>query len=255
MSGELSPHEWHNRYLQQAQWTRDLRRYLYSRVSLETSQHILDIGCGTGVLEVELEGLCCATLFGLDINSTSLELAMRNTQRTSFTQGDAHQIPYPSHSFDISMCHFLLLWVANPLCVVAEMARVTRPGGAVLALAEPDYGGRIDHPAGLAALGPRQSESLRLQGADPLMGRKLAGIFHQAGLQDIESGVLGGQWSGNPTEEAWNIEWQVLENDLDRPGVETPDLQVLKELDWAAWQRGDRVLYVPTFYALGVNPA
>ena len=33
------------------------------------------------------------------------------------------------------------------------------------------------------------------QGADPRMGRKLAGLFHKAGLGSVETGVLGGQWS------------------------------------------------------------
>jgi len=75
------------------------------------------------------------------------------------------------------------------------MARITRPGGAVLALAEPDYGGRIDYPIKLAQMGKWQIESLRLQGADPLMGRKLATIFNSAGFDSVETGVLGGQWS------------------------------------------------------------
>jgi len=255
MSTKLSPGEWHRRYFQQAQWTRDLRRHLYSRAHLESSRRILDVGCGTGVLEAELEGLSSARLFGLDINASNLELAIQNTQRSILVQGDAHQLPFPSHAFDVALCHFLLLWVADPLCVVREIARVTRPGGSVMALAEPDYGGRIDHPAELAALGDQQSDSLRQQGADPLIGRKLAGIFHLAGLLEVETGVLGGQWAGPPSEEAWNIEWKVLENDLNRSDGEALDLQNLKELDWAAWRRGDRVLFVPTFYAFGIKPS
>jgi hypothetical protein len=82
----------------------------------------------------------------------------------------------------------------------------------------------------------------------------VVGFFHQIGLQGIESGVLGGQWAGPPSREAWDIEWQVLENDLISAGNEAVDMQAMKNLDWSAWQKGERVLFVPTFYAWGLVP-
>jgi hypothetical protein len=32
------------------------------------------------------------------------------------------------------------------------------------------------------------------------------------------------------------------------------DLQTLKQLDWQAWLHGERILFVPTFYACGCVP-
>ena len=80
-------------------------------------------------------------------------------------------------SFDICLCHFLLLWIANPLAALKEMRRIVKPGGWVLALAEPDYGSRIDFPPELEALGQAQSKALQSQCADVSVGRKLRGLF------------------------------------------------------------------------------
>jgi SAM-dependent methyltransferase len=251
----LTSQDWHQRFTQQAQWTKDLRAYLYQRVGMENARRVLEIGCGTGAILSDLpRGIPLRV--GLDIDKTRLLMAMRSTWRTDFTQGDGHALPYPDGCFDITLCHFLLLWVADPMQVLAEMVRVTRPGGAVLALAEPDYGGRIDYPEELAILGQWQMEALRQQGADPRMGRKLAGLFHSAGLEVVETGALGGQWSGLPDWDQWESEWAVLESDLAKTSeiLKISEVARLKEIDRSAYQRGERVLFVPTFYAWGRVP-
>jgi len=193
-------------------------------------------------------------VFGLDISAAHLTMAMRSSSKAHLARGDAHQLPFSTHSFDIALCHFVLLWVSNPLQVVYEMLRVVRPGGAVLALAEPDYGGRVDYPEALSRLGDLQRDSLHRQGAETQMGRKLAGIFNEAGLLEVESGALGGQWSNRPTRADWESEWNVLEADLAYLPTQPLDLHALKTLDWEAWQQGVRILYVPTFYAWGTVP-
>lgn len=248
-----SAEDWHRRYSQQARWTQDLRRYLYQRLPLQPGQRLLEVGCGTGALMPELlkQGVRC---YGVDIDRAGLILAHQSHRGRNFCQADAFHLPFSQGAFDLVICHFLLLWLADPRAALLEMKRVTRQKGIVLAMAEPDYGGRIDHPQTLAILGNYQVESLRLQGADPTMGRKLAGYFHQADLKAVETGVLGGQWSGQPDWEAWELEWQVLENDIDRLGVNLGDISPLKAADKAAYESGARVLFVPTFYALGFVP-
>lgn len=251
----LSTIDWQNRFAQQASWTGDLRNYLYEKIGLENASRILDLGCGTGALIHELLTNSNANLHGLDISRAHMKL-IPPEERLSLTQGDAHQTPYPNHYFEVSLCHFTLLWVVNPFQVLKEMVRITEPGGTILALAEPDYGGRIDYPAELEKLGALQKDSLRLQGADPLMGRKLAGLFHEAGLESIETGVLGGQWSDNINQtghENWQSEWEVLEWDLNKitDELDFSEVAKLKKVDKTAWAAGQRVLYVPTFYAVG----
>ncbi len=251
---KLSPIDWHNRYAQQAKWTSDLRYHLYTRLDLNRKNRILDVGCGTGVIAAELNTLCAAEVFGLDIQHSNLEFARTFAPKTSFTLGDAHQLPYASEQFDLTLCHFLLLWVNDPLMVVSEMSCVTRPGGHVLALAEPDYGGRIDHPDELSILGDWQQESLKNQGANPQMGRRLAEILLKVGLKKVEFGVLGGQWSGTSLMEDWLAEWLILENDLTKMPEDVKNWEFYKSMDLTHRQRGDRILFVPTFYAYGQVP-
>ncbi len=260
----FSTADWRRRFEQQANWTRNLRQYLLPRAGLKAGSRILEVGCGPGVILDEIDqqildqhgrdqmpGLFLSqSLFGLDIRLDYLHYYASVNPVSLLGQGDAHNLPYMDYAFDLVLCHYLLLWVSDPLLVVSEMERVCRNGGSVLALAEPDYGGRIDYPPELEELGVRQRQALIMQGADPDMGRKLGGFFSQAGLKEIETGVLGGQWRGALADDDWELEWQVLANDLGE-FVTMEELKVLKEADYQAYQSNHRTLFVPTFYAWG----
>lgn len=247
---------WHSRCQQQARWTENLRAYLFDKAGLAAAGRILELGCGTGALLENLPAKAGAAIHGADWNLSSVMEASIHAPGTPLLCADGHFLPYPNAIFDLVFCHYLLLWVKDPGRVLGEMRRVTRQGGAVLALAEPDYGGRIDYPPALEQLGRWQAESLRGQGADPKMGRKLAGLFARAGLRQVETGVLGGEWRASTPEELSagaeerSLEWDVLQADLagKRPAQ---DIQKMKDLDEAAWQTGQRVLFVPTFFAWG----
>jgi ubiquinone/menaquinone biosynthesis C-methylase UbiE len=244
--GDLNPDLWDRRYRQQAEWTRSLRMYLYERLGLEQAQGVLDLGCGTGALLSELTAQNGGELHGLDISADHLELARQSAPQAQLALGDAHHLPYAEGSFDLTLTHFVLLWLTDPTRALAEMRRVTKRGGYVAALAEPDYGGRIDYPDELSTLGDLQRESLRRQGADPLLGRKLRGMFHAAGLTEVESGILGAQWSGSLSAEEISLEWAVLREDVGEKKIDH-----LEVVDEEAWKQGKRVLFVPTFYAVG----
>ena len=62
--------------------------------------------------------------------------------RFRYRVADAKTLPFPDASFDLVTCQTLLIHLADPSAVIAEMARVARPGGLVLA-AEP----RTSRPA------------------------------------------------------------------------------------------------------------
>jgi hypothetical protein len=126
-----------------------------------------------------------------------------------------------------------------------------------MAIAEPDYGGRIDYPDILSQIGHWQVHSLRKQGADPLAGRKLPELFHQTGLIEIETGVIGGQWISNLPLDDFESEWKVVETDLEDLNLMASEMDLvhqLKDKDASARLDGSRVLYVPTFYAWGRVP-
>lgn len=246
----LSAEDWHARYRLQARWTHPLRRYLLPQAGMHEARRVLDVGCGTGALQTELVERGTGQVHGLDIDSKLLAEAARHDLGSIHTQADAHAMPYAAGSFDICLCHFLLLWVADPLQVLREMRRVTRLGGAVLVLAEPDYGGRIDFPPELAELGRMQTESLRQQGAEPLIGRRLMEFMSELRFENVEVGVLGAQWSSSPEREVVDSEWDILRLDL-AGQLSEAQLASLRQVDEEAWSRGSRVLYVPTFYAWG----
>jgi len=246
----MQPTDWHKRYTQQARWTHDLRRYIFEKAGLFSAFKVLEVGCGPGVIISEVSHRTNARSYGLDIDLISLRQAASLAPLCATTCADAHTMPFDDDLFDIVFCHFLLLWVSDPRQVIREMVLVTRLGGNILMLTEPDYGGRIDYPIELAELGRMQEKALQNQGADPMAGRKLAGWCASAGLQIEEVGVLGGQWNAAPSAESQEMEWQVLEDDLNGM-VDTQKLDDLRGIDSAAWIKGERVLFVPTFYAWG----
>ncbi len=240
--------DWHARFTQQAGWTRNLRQYLFAQCGLDSALRILEVGCGTGAVLAELETI--AAVHGLDLDPARLAQAGAHVPGAHLLCADGHALPYPDLAFDLSFCHFLLLWVRDPLQVLREMRRVTRPGGAVLALAEPDYTQRVDQPHELAELGRWQTQALHKMGADPAIGAQLGELFVEAGLELVEFGSLAPEASDPLTPDEREMEWAVIEADL-AGTVPGADLKRLKKIDQAAWADGTRVLYVPTHYAWG----
>src|SRR4029079_1327620 len=57
--------------------------------------------------------------------------------RFSYRQGEAQRLPFPDSSFDLTTCQTLLIHLPDPGAAIAEMLRVTKPGGLV-AVAEPN---------------------------------------------------------------------------------------------------------------------
>ncbi len=239
--------DWHTRYTQQATWTRDLRDYLFEKAGLVNARSVLEVGCGTGAILSELD--TPASLHGLDLNPAALAECRIHVPGVSLVHGNALSLPYSSRSFDIVYCHFLLLWVRDPLLALAEMKRMAKPGGHIIAFAEPDYPQRVDKPDELVQLGKWQTESLARQGADPSFGAHLAEAFFEAGIQINETGTIRGV-EKEPSPQELEIEWAVLESDLAGFVSET-DVQRMKVLDQQARARGKRVLHVPTYFAWG----
>lgn len=248
----LTTSEWHQRYLQQAHWTQNLRTYLYKKAGVQAADRILDVGCGTGVLQQELPNYTSSHAIALDIDLAPLNYARQYAPLADYTQGDCLYLPYSNRCFDITLCHFVLLWVADVHQAVAEMVRVTHQNGHVMVMAEPDYGGRIDFPPELSKIGVWQTASLMEQGANPYIGRELRSVFHQVGVVDVEVGVMGGQWEDNSSDFDSSLEWDVIRSDLRLNNEFLGQADVLEALEHNSRQNGQRLLFVPTFYAIGM---
>jgi SAM-dependent methyltransferase len=245
---DLKIEKWHAQFTRQARWTRAVCNQLYRRVNLLRAERVLDVGCGTGVITEEMAARCRGQVTGVDVDAAMIAFAQDSGGRAEYRVGDAHQLDFPDGHFDVVACHFLLMWVSNPALAVREMARVTRPGGAVLACAEPDYGGRIDYPEELP-LARWQAEALRREGADPFMGRKLPALFTQAGLS-ANVGVIPSLWDDEALRAEFEAEWALMERTL--AGIVSEDeLRRYKQADWQAIEDGQRLIFVPIFYGIG----
>lgn len=91
---------------------------------------VLDVGCGAGFLSNYLAGVGL-NVTGLDASQASLDVAARHdiTGKATYLLGDALRLPFDDASFDVVCAMDFLEHVEDPAAVVAEVARVLRPGG------------------------------------------------------------------------------------------------------------------------------
>jgi len=106
---------------------------------------VLDLaaGCGQFVLLALREGFDCDGVepdaWRLDFVSRKIDLSAYPTVwATRFHQGSAERLPFPDDTFDYITSFQTLEHVSDPANAIAEMVRVTRPGGAIHIMC-PDY--------------------------------------------------------------------------------------------------------------------
>ncbi len=144
-------------------------------------ERAVDVGTGAGALAFALAPLM-REVVGIDPVPELLELARaRALPNTQFVEGDGEALRFPNADFDLSGTHRTLHHVAHPERVVAELARVTRPGGHVLVVDQL----APDDPAEAAAL--QEFEATR----DPSHARlltdaELRGLFAEQGLSVLK---------------------------------------------------------------------
>lgn len=99
---------------------------------------LLDIGTGTGRV-LELLAPRIASGVGIDASRAMLALARARLARGALThctvrQGDMYRLPFADGSFDIAVLQMVLHYAEDPAGVLAEAARVLRPGGRLLVI-------------------------------------------------------------------------------------------------------------------------
>jgi ubiquinone/menaquinone biosynthesis C-methylase UbiE len=108
-----------------------VREELRSFVSPRGDEHALDAGTGAGTLALALAPLV-RDVIGVDVVPELLERARtRAPANVSFLEADATRLPFEPGSFDLSCSRRTLHHIARPELAVAELARVTVPGGRV----------------------------------------------------------------------------------------------------------------------------
>jgi SAM-dependent methyltransferase len=129
-------------------------------------ERALDVGTGTGTLAFALAPLV-REVVGVDLVPEMLAEARRRAtsfENVSFVDGDCLALPFEAASFDLTATARTVHHLARPELAVAEMARVTRPGGRLLVV---DQVASVDP---LEALAHNRIERLR----DPSHARVLS---------------------------------------------------------------------------------
>lgn len=167
-------------------------RTLLDAYHLPRDARVLDVGAGTGEFSARIAALLPhSSVLGVELLSKSVELARQRhaalAPRLRFEAGDAFQLAQLDDSFDLVVNRHVLQSIPHAERVIAELVRVTRPGGRVHLLAE-DYGmlhmmsGPLD-PDVLWRQGPIDF-SMRT-GTDSRIGRRAWTLLRAAGLRDV----------------------------------------------------------------------
>jgi ubiquinone/menaquinone biosynthesis C-methylase UbiE len=159
---------------------------LIDATELQPGERVLEVGCGTGVLDRWLARRTdrANRIIGVDVNAYLLREAAMLVQREDladtieFRQGHAENLPFPDQHFGVAMSSTVIQW-ADADRMLAEMVRVTKPGGRVAVIGHahdlprwvnlplphelkqkieaPGWGGDNHHPLGCheASLYPR----------------------------------------------------------------------------------------------------
>lgn len=165
---------------------------LIRRYGLPEESYILDAGCGTGEAASRLADLYPrARVLGVDIIDDHLELARRRyarfSARLTFKHQSVYELGASADTFDLAVCRHVLHSIPYPERVVAELVRVTRPGGYLHIIAE-DYG-MLHFQRGVPDPSDFWHEVPASFGAathtDLFIGRNIFGILAALGLEQV----------------------------------------------------------------------
>ncbi|HTH97660.1 MAG TPA: metalloregulator ArsR/SmtB family transcription factor [Stellaceae bacterium] len=155
---------------------REVERLLLDLVAGHPVTDLLDIGTGTGrMLEIFAPHVAHAT--GIDMSRDMLAVARAHLERAglrncTIRQGDMYALPLAAGSFDLVLLHQVLHFADKPTEVLAEAARVLRPGGRLAVI---DFA-------------PHECEQLRSQHAHRRLGFADAEISQWLARAHLETG-------------------------------------------------------------------
>jgi len=135
------------------------RRMVVRHAGIGAGDVVVDLGCGTGDM-CTLATAAGARVIGVDFAAVMLLTARRRGRPGDLVRADAGALPFPSACASVITSAFALRNFVSISRVLAEAARVLRPGGR-LALLE------VDAPAGALA---RRGHELYFRRLVPLIG-------------------------------------------------------------------------------------
>lgn len=173
-------------------WSRLVARELLDWLAMPTSARWLDVGCGTGALtETILAHAIPDAVNGIDPSEGYLAQARQQVRdaRVRFEQGDARQLPVETATYDAVVSGLVLNFIPDLQAGLAEMVRVTKPGGTVAAYVW-DYAGKIELMRyfwdAAVALKPEDRELDEGRRFPICQPEPLRNLFTESGLHEVE---------------------------------------------------------------------
>ena len=112
----------------------ELAEQVQAFVPLTGDERALDAGAGTGALAFALAPLV-REVVAVELVPELIERGRRNApENVTFVEADIAHLPFERASFDLTGTLRTLHHVARPELVVAELTRLTRPGGTILVI-------------------------------------------------------------------------------------------------------------------------
>ncbi len=121
--------------LYMGRWSKLLAPALVDFAKLPDGARVLDVGSGTGALALAvLKGVAESTVVGIEPAEAYVRHCREkiSDDRLCFEVGDAQDIAFDDDSFDGTVSLLILQEIPDAPAALAEMSRVTRPGGSVV---------------------------------------------------------------------------------------------------------------------------
>lgn len=178
-------------------WSRLLAQPFLNFTGLADGERVLDVGCGTGHLaRAVVHGSRPAAVHAVDLSAAYIEHARRHTPaaQVRFEVGDACALPFGDRTFDRVLSMLVLHFVPQTAQAIAQMRRVSRPGGVVAACVWDVRGGCVANRLFFdtaAALDPRANERRARNYTRPMTRPgELAQAWRDGGFDDVTETAL-----------------------------------------------------------------
>jgi ubiquinone/menaquinone biosynthesis C-methylase UbiE len=240
----------------QADRTRAFRAPLYKDARLSSARRVLDVGCGSGHVTLDLCRGTRGRVTAIDNDPAMVKAAatvLAGTGNATVEQADAHRLPFADATFDLVVANLFFMWAQDPPKAAREMTRVLKPGGRVLASMEPDYGGKIHFPENPVIDQVFQGGMIERKGGDAHAGRKLRTYLVQAGLETRVGLSNPGIPSCEEDLESFDREKSFYRRALKEAGLSAPGIREWEREYLASLRAGTQFNFLPLFYALGTK--